>query len=346
MLPGLNRFEAKDIAMAHQQELEVAVQAVARACALCTTVQRTLVSAETLAKKDKSPVTVADYGVQAVVTAELIASFPATPMVGEEDAGHLRDPQGAAVRERVCAAVREINPKLNDANILAAIDFGTHTGGADGRHWALDPIDGTKGFLRGDQYAIALGLIENGEVVLGVLGCPNLGDAPDAPESARGRVFFARRGGGAFVRAINHPQARPIQVTDMADPVQANFCESVESGHTDQGASAAIARHLGVTAPPFRIDSQCKYAAIARGDSSIYLRMPTRADYEEKIWDHAAGSIIVTEAGGTVSDIDGKSLDFSLGRTLRANRGVVATNGKLHEKVIAAIAASETESRP
>jgi 3'(2'), 5'-bisphosphate nucleotidase len=85
------------------------------------------------------------------------------------------------------------------------------------------------------------------------------------------------------------------------------------------------------------MDSQCKYAAVAGGDASIYLRLPTRADYEEKIWDHAAGYLIIREAGGQVSDIHGEPLDFSQGRTLSRNKGVVATNGKLHTPVIAAI---------
>jgi 3'(2'), 5'-bisphosphate nucleotidase len=92
-----------------------------------------------------------------------------------------------------------------------------------------------------------------------------------------------------------------------------------------------------MAAPPLRIDSQCKYAVLARGDVSVYLRLPTLADYEEKNWDHAAGWIIVKEAGGEVSDVRGQPLDFSLGRTLRRNKGVVATNGKLHPQVIAAV---------
>ncbi|HRX86023.1 MAG TPA: 3'(2'),5'-bisphosphate nucleotidase [Phycisphaerae bacterium] len=323
--------------MTYKRELDIAIKAVARACGLCTTVQRTLVTADTVAKKDRSPVTVADFGVQAVVAADLIAAFPDVPMVGEEDASQLRGADGAALRGKVCTAVRAIDPRLSEQHILAAIDYGTYTGGASGRHWALDPIDGTKGFLRGDQYAVALALVENGQVVLGVLGCPNLPMRAADPEGPRGCLFFAQRGGGAFQRTIDAAESTPIHVSAVDDPAQATFCESVESAHTAQDDSARIAQRLGVTAPPFRIDSQCKYAAIARGDSAIYLRMPTRADYEEKIWDHAAGAIIVTEAGGRVTDITGAPLDFSLGRTLRNNRGVVATNGLLHDRVIAAV---------
>ena len=62
--------------------------------------------------------------------------------------------------------------------------------------------------------------------------------------------------------------------------------------------------------------------------------MPTRADYREKIWDHAAGALIVEEAGGTVTDITGRPLEFHHGRELSANRGVIATNGRLHKRVI------------
>ena len=157
------------------------------------------------------------------------------------------------------------------------------------------------------------------------------------PDGPTGGVFVAAKGQGATVRTLDDPAENLIQVTDIDDPAKATFCESVESGHSKHDDSARVAKLLGVAAPPFRIDSQCKYAAIARGDSSIYLRMPTRADYEEKIWDHAAGWMVVTEAGGRVSDVAGRPLDFSIGRTLRNNKGVVATNGRLHDRVIAAV---------
>jgi 3'(2'), 5'-bisphosphate nucleotidase len=85
------------------------------------------------------------------------------------------------------------------------------------------------------------------------------------------------------------------------------------------------------------MDSQCKYGAVARGDASIYLRLPTRSDYQEKIWDHAAGMLVVEQAGGRVSDIDGAPLDFRHGRTLARNRGVVATAGGVHARVLEAI---------
>ena len=111
---------------------------------------------------------------------------------------------------------------------------------------------------------------------------------------------------------------------------------SVEKSHTDTGGIGALVTELSIGADPVPMDSQAKYAVLAAGGGDILLRLlsPSRPDYREMIWDQAAGSIVVEEAGGRVSDLDGKSLDFSRGRTLAANRGVLVTNGLLHEAVL------------
>ena len=135
------------------------------------------------------------------------------------------------------------------------------------------------------------------------------------------------------------PDPQPVRVAEPSAVARSRFCESVEAAHSDHDEAAEIARRLGITTEPYRIDSQCKYAAVARGDASIYLRLPTRAAYVEKIWDHAAGKLVVEQAGGVVTDVAGSSLDFSLGERLGANRGVVATSGRFHDEVIAAVQA-------
>lgn len=323
--------------MALESELGLAVDAVLAACRLSRSVRENWANDDMLSKSDRSPVTVADFGVQAVITDVLAGRFPDIPVVGEEEADALRGDEAADLRRRVVEQVRLIRPSMDEERVLAAIHRGRFDGGAMGRHWALDPIDGTKGFLRGDQYAVALALIENGCVVLGVLGCPNLRLRHDDPASPTGSLFAAALGSGAWMQLLDGGEQTPVRVAAVDDPAMATFCESVETAHSSQDDSAKVAARLGVSAPPVRIDSQCKYAAIARGDSAIYLRMPTRKDYQEKIWDHAAGWMIVTEAGGRVTDIDGQTLDFSQGRTLSRNRGVVATNARLHDQVIAAI---------
>lgn len=227
--------------------------------------------------------------------------------------------------------------------------------------WTLDPIDGTKGFLRGGQYAVCLGLIVDGKVELGVMGCPNLpvdkaaakpkeGDFDEVKKRTDlGVIFVAKRGQGAFQRSLTDPTLRPISLRDIsaASLASASFCESVESGHSSHGTNSRIAQLLGITAPSVRMDSQAKYASVSRGDGDIYLRLPVGdGSYIEKIWDHAAGSLLLEEAGGTVSDIRGRPLDFGLGRTLTANKGVVAAHKAVHAKVIEAVAkALEEEGR-
>eukprot|EP01102_Stenamoeba_stenopodia_P008807 TRINITY_DN2573_c0_g1_i1.p1 TRINITY_DN2573_c0_g1~~TRINITY_DN2573_c0_g1_i1.p1 ORF type:complete len:500 (-),score=139.05 TRINITY_DN2573_c0_g1_i1:115-1614(-) len=314
----------------YSNERQVAIEAVQKACKIAQLVYDSLVSQEVITKNDKSPVTIADFSVQAVINTEIKKVFPDDPIVAEE---HSRDLQNADIKAKVVRIVNSIAPPpgATEEEVLRAIDFGVHEGGPTGRFWVVDPIDGTAGFLRGGQYAVCLALIENGEVVLGVLGCPNL---PQKGKEANGCIFFAEQGRGAYSIALTESKDSPVHVSPITDVKQASFCESVESGHSSHSDAADIASILGITAPPVRMDSQCKYAAIARGDASIYLRLPTSATYEEKIWDHAAGWLIVREAGGEVTDITGKPLNFSIGRTLKENKGVVATNKKIHAKVI------------
>jgi len=313
-------------------ELTAALAAVRAASEVCRSAQGRLLAGHTLTKGDASPVTIADFAAQAVVCAELTDSLGAIEMIGEEESDDLRAPDATELLGAVIGLVASQRGESASAdNVLDWISVGSSDGSTD-RYWTLDPIDGTKGFLRGEQYAIALGLIERGEVILGVLGCPNLPN----PDGSTGAIFAATDGAcQAWYGSSTTPQ--PVRVAAPASLAEARFCESVESGHSNQDQSAQIAARLGITAEPYRIDSQCKYAAVARGDASIYLRLPTRADYREKIWDHAAGKFVVEQAGGVVSDVTGAPLDFSHGAKLQANSGVIATDGRFHERVIDAV---------
>ena len=323
--------------MSYTQETQVAIKAVQQASRLCQEVQKRLVEGIELTKGDKSPVTVADFGAQAIVSYLLERAFPQIPLVGEEDASELREQNNVELKDKVVAAARSVLNNLDESTILSSIDRGMYEGGSQGRHWCLDPIDGTKGFLRGEQYAVALALIEDGEVVLGVLGCPNLPHDLNDPEGSKGSIFVGVKGEGAYQMGLDSFDQTSIRVVQSADPASLKLCESVEKAHTSQSDSAKVAEQLGIVNAPVRIDSQCKYATVARGDAAIYLRLPTRPGYQEKIWDHAAGWRVIVEAGGQVSDVYGKPLDFSLGRTLAQNKGVIVTNGPLHEKVLEAV---------
>jgi HAL2 family 3'(2'),5'-bisphosphate nucleotidase len=311
------------------------VDAVRAGARICRAVQATLVAADSIKKGDKSPVTVADLATQAVVARRLADAFPDVPLVGEEDSKVFAEDAGAALVEPVLARVRAEWPDATDDEMRAAIDLGRGEGGARGRFFTLDPIDGTKGFLRGDQYAVALALIDDGRVVAGALGCPNLATRG----GAKGAVIVAVRGAGARLLAADGADVLgvPARVSSQRDPARLRLCESVDPGHSDQSVSRAVVARMGVVAPPVRMDSQAKYGVLALGEGEVYLRVPTDPKRSEWIWDHAAGVICVEEAGGRVTDLDGKPLDFGKGRALTANRGVVATNGALHDRVLEAV---------
>ncbi len=320
--------------MTYQREQEIAIQAVREAATLCTAVQAKI-SSSVLEKKDKSPVTVADFGSQALVCRAIREAFPDDPIIAEEDSEALQTGDNAHLLEKVVAEVSAVRPGTGTQAVCEWIDFGGAQEYSE-RFWTLDPIDGTKGFLRSQQYAIALALIVDGEIVVAAMGCPNLSVAPG--EETTGIIYTAVKGQGTFAVSLEGVRGEePIRVSETTLSSQARFCESVESGHTSHNDYASVGDKLGITEEPVRLDSQCKYAVVARGEADIYLRLPTRPGYVERIWDHAAGVLVITEAGGTVTDINGKPLDFTHGAGLEENRGVIVTNGPLHEQVLDAL---------
>ncbi|MBN2344373.1 MAG: 3'(2'),5'-bisphosphate nucleotidase [Deltaproteobacteria bacterium] len=315
----------------YQKEKEIAVAAIAQAAVICKNVQ-TQIDLGVLEKNDKSPVTVADFGSQALVCKMLNETFAADPVIGEEDSKSLRQPENEGLLTRLMNEVQQVLPEASPEQVLGWIDKGGQDSYTE-RFWTLDPIDGTKGFLRKDQYAISLALIVNGEIVVGALCCPNM----NAQDGTEGVIFAAEKGQGAVEIPLGKNTATPISVS--RENVQANIrtCESVEKAHSSHSDSARIAQLLGITADPVRIDSQAKYATVARGDAEAYLRLPRDGKYREKIWDHAGGVLVVEEAGGKVTDIKGRPLEFTHGRTLQNNLGVIVTSGTFHDAVIKAI---------
>ncbi|KAF8876779.1 hypothetical protein CPB84DRAFT_1795596 [Gymnopilus junonius] len=352
------------MSQAYSAEEEVAVAAVRRASHLTSAVFNKLVKNETLTKGDKSPVTVGDFAAQAVISSMLKHAFPEDPIVGEEDAAELRIESGKEMKDRIVALANEalteelglgdnqnwgIGPgqEKTDAEILDAIDRGNYEGGSSGRMWTIDPIDGTKGFLRGEQYAVCLSLIVDAQVQVGVIGCPNLPIDPANPEKGTGVIFKAVRGQGTHQLTLSGANPTPLRIPPST-PSTLAFLESVEAAHSKLSFNDRVASLLGIIRPPVRMDSQAKYGCLVRGEGGAYLRMPTGVGYREKIWDHAPGHILVEEAGGVVTDSRGEPLNFGLGRTLGENYGVIAAGKDIHPLVLGAVQkalAEETKAK-
>jgi 3'(2'), 5'-bisphosphate nucleotidase len=325
-------------------ESHFAIHAVREASLLARRIQREMVGGA-ITKVDRSPVTVADFAVQALIARRLAERLPGSALIGEEQADTLRLEEGVTTLNQITEFVRSAIPDATPEEVCGLIDRGS--GEPPAEFWTLDPIDGTKGFLRREQYAVALAYVRDGRVVLGVLGCPELAydslfDGAPATPGRCGSLTIAAVGKGTFCQQLDiggkdwEPGWMGLTSSGRSHASSARILRSVEKSHTNVDEIGQLAATLGVTEPPISMDSQAKYAVLAAGQGDVMLRLisPSRPDYREKIWDQAAGSIVVEEAGGRITDLDGKSLDFSQGRTLAKNRGLVATNGLLHEAVL------------
>ncbi|XP_041027197.1 PAP-specific phosphatase HAL2-like isoform X1 [Juglans microcarpa x Juglans regia] len=278
------------------KELDVAVRAVQMACSLCQRVQDSLISKskdQVHSKDDSSPVTIADWIVQAAISWLLSESFGRknVSIVAEEDVKKLSKADASGLLAAVVNTVNEClaeaprfgfqgpDMALGTSDVLEAISHCNSSGGPTGRFWTLDPVDGTLGFVRGDQYAIALALIKDGEVVLGVLGCPNYPTRkewlsyhhrfhriktkltpPTSDSWHQGLVTYAlKHSGRAWMQPLLHANkkfvwpnsARPVCVCSIDDPALATFCEPVEKANSSHSFTAGLAHTMGLRAYSF-----------------------------------------------------------------------------------------------
>ncbi len=321
------------------------IKTIARmAASLCQAIQAELVDP---AQKDGSePVTIADYASQALIGNALAENYPDDAVLAEERSEEfmllLNDRQRALVQRYVTDAV---GGYVFEEQICAWLDYGKQKTAA--RTWVIDPIDGTKGFLGRRHYCVAIGLLVDERPVLGVLASPGFySDDPNPPDDP-GALIYARQGGGAYLEPLFGGPPQPIHVSSQLEPARAVLLTSYEAEHVDRSFLDRVRRALGrgPDSPERQIDSQDKHAMIAAGIGDIFVRLAPEPGYREKAWDHVAGHAIVEEAGGRITDILGRPLDFSTGRRLLNNRGVLVTNRYLHDAALAAIRISRSSRR-
>ncbi|RSL72807.1 hypothetical protein CEP54_000799 [Fusarium duplospermum] len=354
------------MAAEYARERHIAELAVLRASILT---KKVLSSVSGISKADASPVTVADFAAQAILISALTKAFPGDTFVGEEDSAALRS--DAALRDRVyeLASGAHLESEEDEAllaspasvdEMLDLIDLGGRgQGGRTGRFWVMDPVDGTATFLRGEQYAVSLALIENGREVVGVLGCPNLKPVDGVlaettvDKEGLGLMLTAVRGQGATIRDMNFSgleEARPLEGLNKASSLSdARIVDCSSSKTSRHDLIAKLAATFGAVYPNTEVwSSHIRYAALAVGGGDFQLRVPSAPDVRMWIWDHAGAQLVLTEAGGKVTDLDGKTIDFGAGRDLNQNRGLLAARGDIHatvQETLAKIMAEDDVSR-
>ena len=183
------------------------------------------------------------------------------------------------------------------------------------RVWMIDPLDGTTGFIDGNgDFAVQIGLAENGEPVLGVVYQP-----------LSGVLYRAVRGRGSWVERPNFmPQRASVSSQNELPKMRLAASRSHRSPRMDR-----VVKAFSVKEEVRRGSVGIKVGLICEQQCDLYVHLSPRT----KQWDTCAPEIILHEAGGRLSDLFGQSLRYNVPEVQNRN-GIVASNGVVHEKIV------------
>ena len=271
---------------------------------------------QSYAKQDHSPVTVADLASQIYIISKLKDIFPEDSVIAEESFSTI---------------VNLSNEKLiqscyNELNLSLEPDFKellNYRGVPSPNQWSIDPIDGTKGYLKGLSYAIGIGLISNRVKLFSIIGVPNYRENQAA-------IFYAKKGRGTSV-AYGESEFSSVIVSDKKNINDYTLCHSL---HYDEPWVLKLANILGIK-KFVQIDSMAKFCMIADGSSDLYIK-PMARD-RSFIWDFLPGDLLVTEAGGVVTDLMGNVPEYINEKCVISTPGLLVSNGRSHKEIIEVI---------
>jgi 3'(2'), 5'-bisphosphate nucleotidase len=308
-------------------DLKPIMDAARQAADLCSEVQRKYL--ERTDKAGKEPVTIADYGSQAIICRTISQVYPDDGVLAEEQGKEFVELVSQEQRDQIVELLAEVlGENVTEEMVVGWLDHGKNRDAA--QTWVIDPIDGTKGFIALRHYAVAVGLVQGRDPIGAVMVTPGYGDSA-------GAMFYAQDG-KAYQQSMNGDGVKPIGVSQRQAVSEIRVVQSVEKAHGSKSRMQLVREHAGLEdATLVELDSMEKYALVANGEADLYLRLPRAgSDYAHKAWDHAAGAALVLAAGGKVTDVDGSPLDFSTGRML-PNMGMVVSNGAIHDRVLQAV---------
>jgi 3'(2'), 5'-bisphosphate nucleotidase len=313
-------------------ELQPIIDAVRLACELSRQVQASQVGVSR--KSDASPVTLADYGAQALLCRAIRHHFPEDGVIAEEGGeAFLTLPE--AERAQVARWVGKLlGEPVGEEDFFLWLTHGRNVR-AD-RTWVIDPIDGTEGFIHGRAYAVAVGTLVEGEPVDGIIG------APVSPLDEKGTLFYTD-GGKSWAEPLLPSEGsgpRALHVSDRVDPKSLRAVESYVMGRRSREIADRVYAEAGLDARRIkRYDGMVKYALVAAGAADVYVRGPRDPRKNpHKIWDHVAGAALVRAAGGQVTGLDGRTVDFTQGTELRNTPGLLVSNGLIHMRLVEVMA--------
>jgi 3'-phosphoadenosine 5'-phosphosulfate (PAPS) 3'-phosphatase len=275
---------------------------------------------EALIKADSSPVTVVDLLHQTQMQELLRRDFPEDALLSEEPRN---------LQERHAQEAADISRSVY------AMELGTTIvePPSDGRVvWVLDPIDGTKGFLGGRYFALALACFFEGEPRFAVMAVP--GGNPERPLAIDRSIAFAVAGRGAWISPVvagGEPRWSRLGAVSRTGPIRV----AVSLAH---GGPLADRLRSTPGLEVLELDSQAKYLAVATGDIDAYLRAARDDGRSDLLWDHLPGALIASEAGCEVRHFDGGPIDFQPSEAIAFRGGVTCLRGRECVDVPGAIA--------
>lgn len=235
----------------------------------------------------------------------------------------IRQKAGADDREPVTQAdtlaneiiVARLRQKFPDDGILAEESLDTAHRLDKSRVWMIDPLDGTNGFIEGNgDFAVQIGLAENGECVLGVVYLP-----------LTGVLYRAVRSGGAWIERPDYAVEK-VRVSDHREisTMRLAASRSHRSPRMDK-----VVQILGLREEVRRGSVGIKVGLIVEQQCDLYIHLSPRT----KQWDTCAPEIILREAGGCLTDLFGRPLGYNKAEVQNRN-GIVASNGVAHARII------------
>ena len=277
------------------------------AARVCRNVQAKI-TPDVMQKDDRSPVTVADFASQAVICRAIgrclsERSDHRRGGIGDAPAGRKR----SVSRPRSERAARDRHRDVRQ-EACDWIDRGCEKSYVP-RFWTLDPIDGTKGFLRKEQYAISLASLDRRKDRGGPARAVRICTCEAGGTLRRELCSTRSAGAGSWALPLDGdgPPRRVHDEPCVRCHGRPDFASRSNRATRPKDFRPRWPRCSGIDREPLRIDSQAKYAVVARGEAEIYLRLPAKFGYKEKIWDHAGGVLVVEEAGGPISRRDGQA---------------------------------------
>lgn len=277
-------------------------------------------------KADQTPVTIADLASQAILCRAIASTAPGDRVLAEEDTVDLTDNSRIS---RIREILEEITcESFSEGEITNLIGYrGAEKSDA---HWLIDPLDGTKGYIRNLVYAVAMARIENGKPVAGWLSLPG---EHDQLAGISNQLFSAFAGKGTMSSELKKPEILKSVQTEPGFPAPPLLVTGSRAHGGSQLPDPVI--RSGIEVENLPVDSQAKYAAVATGKVHLYPRRHSRSFGYNFSWDHAAGALIVEEAGGIVTDLYGRKLDFSTDERLKNNCGILAASNRLiHDRFL------------